>query len=343
MRFNAEDILKLETMLRASRHALIVTHAKPDGDALGSSFALKTYLESLKDGFRRQAEVLLVNRPAPTLEFIIAGSPFHVADDGGYGQILCDADLLVCLDCSGLMRTESLAPALEALECPKILIDHHIGPHTEEFDLVISRTDVSSASELLYWLLKSFSDIAGDAAKIPERSRMALMAGMTTDTNNFANSVFPSTLEMASELLATGVDRDYILGKIYNEYRENRLRLIGHLLSEVMKITAEGVAYTLLDEKTMKHFYMQEGELEGFVNMPLTIAKVVMSVFIRQDAEVYRVSIRSKRGVSANRFSQLYFNGGGHEQAAGGRIFGVGSLAGLEKYLLSCISDFFAK
>lgn len=342
MRFNVEDILELETMLRASRHAVIVTHAKPDGDALGSSFALKTYLESLKDGFRRQAEVLLVNRPAPTLEFIIAGSPFHVADDGGYGQILRDADLLVCLDCSGLMRTESLAPALEALECPKILIDHHIGPHTEEFDLVISRTDVSSASELLYWLLKSFSDIAGNAAEIPEHSRMALMAGMTTDTNNFANSVFPSTLEMASELLATGIDRDYIIEKIYNEYRENRLRLIGHLLGKVMKISAEGVAYTLLDEKTMKHFDMQEGELEGFVNMPLTIAKVKMSVFIRQDGDIYRVSVRSKKGVSANKFARLYFNGGGHEQAAGGRLLDVKGLDELEKYLLSGIADFFA-
>lgn len=60
---------------------------------------------------------------------------------------------------------------------------------------------------------------------------------MTTDTNNFSNSVFPSTFEMASRLIEAGVDRDAILVSLYNNYRENRLRLMGFLMSEKLTIT----------------------------------------------------------------------------------------------------------
>ncbi len=55
---------------------------------------------------------------------------------------------------------------------------------------------------------------------------------MTTDTNNFSNSVFPSTFEMASRLIEAGVDRDAILVSLYNNYRENRLRLMGFLIKQ---------------------------------------------------------------------------------------------------------------
>ena len=90
---------------------------------------------------------------------------------------------------------------------------------------------------------------------------------MTTDTNNFANSVFPSTLHMASDLLGAGVDRDMILDRIYNQYRENRLRLMGHMMKDLLKITADGVAYIVLDRKTMDLYNVAEGDTEGFVNM----------------------------------------------------------------------------
>jgi phosphoesterase RecJ-like protein len=66
---------------------------------------------------------------------------------------------------------------------------------------------------------------------------------------------------------------------------------------------------------------MQEGDTEGFVNEPLSIGKVRMSIFAREDAGEVRISIRSKRGTSANRCAKLFFNGGGHENAAGGKLY----------------------
>ena len=167
---------------------------------------------------------------------------------------------------------------------------------------------------------------------------------MTTDTNNFSNSVFPSTFEMASRLIEAGVDRGAILVSLYNNYRENRLRLMGFLMSEKLTITPRGVAFIILDKETQDRFDFKRGESEGFVNMPLSVAEVRMSIFLTQEDDIFKVSIRSKKGVSANDCAARYFNGGGHEQAAGGKLTAGKDLASLkdaEAYILKVTNEFF--
>ena len=85
-------------------------------------------------------------------------------------------------------------------------------------------------------------------------------------------------------------------------------------------------------------------ELEGYVNMPLAIGKVKMSIFLKEDGERFRVSIRSKKGTSANACATRYFNGGGHEQASGGRLYIPGDIAEASKapeYIEKAIEDFY--
>ena len=204
----------------------------------------------------------------------------------------------------------------------KVLIDHHLAPDSGAFDLVFSTPEVSSACELLYNVLLALPDVGGDVSRFPKPSAEALMAGMTTDTNNFSNSVYPSTFAMASGLLGAGVDRDGILLKLFNEYRENRLRMMGWLLYENMRITDAGVAYMIITSDTAERFGIMEGETEGFVNMPLAIGRVKMSILLKIDGNGYfRVSVRSKKGYSSNLCATRYFHGGGHENASGGRLF----------------------
>ena len=76
----------------------------------------------------------------------------------------------------------------------------------------------------------------------------------------------------------------------------------------------------ILDGETAAAFGIKDGETEGFVNIPLAIDRVRMSLFLKQSGEEYRVSIRSKKGWSARNLAARYFAGGGHEQASGGRI-----------------------
>jgi phosphoesterase RecJ-like protein len=172
----------------------------------------------------------------------------------------------------------------------------------------------------------------------------ALLTGMTTDTNNFANSVFPSTFEMASRMLEAGVDRDGILAELYNRNRENRLRMTGHLLKDNMRIFPNGVSCIVVRRADIEEYDIREGETEGIVNMPLTLDKVRMSIFLREDEGFFRVSIRSKRGTSAFRLASTRFHGGGHEQAAGGRLYFPGDIADAsmaEAFLERITDDYF--
>ena len=311
---------KLETLhrfLTESRRVTLVSHTHPDGDAVGSTTALYLWLRSLG----KEAHVCFPTRVPDSLAFIAQDAEARAYDPGCCDADILSSDLLVCLDFNALNRAEGMETLLRSLSAKKVLIDHHLAPAEDEFDLCFSRTDVSSACELLFYSLMEMPEIGGDARRLPPASAAALMAGMTTDTNNFAKSVFPSTLEMASRLLAAGVDRDALLEALYNRYRENRIRLFGEMLKDRLVISPRGVACMFLDEAVKRRWDVREGESDGLVNQPLAIDRVKLSVLVKEEDDgSVRVSLRSKRGVSANRCARLYFHGGGHEQAAGGKI-----------------------
>ena len=321
------DIRCLDTLFAGAECVGIAVHTHPDGDALGSGTALLEYLKRCR-GVR--ASLLLPDPVAPYLRFLAPAEGWLTATDGPQAaDWIAGCDLLVCLDMNGFGRAGSLEAPLRASRARKVLIDHHLHPELESFELVFSETQVSSASELLYRILLSLPGV-GRADRLPMQTLTPLLAGMTTDTNNFANSVFPSTLQMASELLAAGVDRDALLEALYHNYRENRFRAMGSYLNDLMHITESGVAYAVLRRDYLDRYDLREGETEGFVNLPLGIDRVRLSVFLREDDGHFRVSLRSKPGVSASRLAAEAFHGGGHECAAGGKLYFPQDIAGPE-------------
>ena len=317
--YNIETFVRL---IEDAKRPVIVTHAKPDGDAIGSSVAMFHFLGLCG----KEDRLLVLNDNCPRfLGFIKETVPQEaliIREENQQKAIeaIAGADLIICLDFHAFHRTGNLEMPLTESKAKKILIDHHLDPDRSIYDLSFSKNDISSASEFLFWILMATPQINGNAENIPSAGATALMTGMTTDTNTFGNSVYPSTLAMASDLLRAGVDRDMILQKINQEHSESRLRLKGFMLKDLMKVTKDGVAYMVLDKKAQYGYKMQEGDTEGFVNEPLSIAKVRMSIFAREESGEVRISIRSKRGTSANRCAKLFFNGGGHENAAGGKL-----------------------
>ena len=329
---STSDIAHLEQFIKGAQKIVLTAHMRPDGDAVGSCTALFHCLKDMgKDA------VIVLPDPSPDYLGFITGTidkgrlTDFESDPQGTAEAFSGCDLIFSLDYNAFHRCGRMEPLLEGSPAKKVLIDHHLNPDRERYDLVFSETEISSTAEYIYHILLMTSRYGGSAAKLPGDAAAALMTGMTTDTNNFANSVFPSTLRMASSLLETGVDRDSIIGHLYNDYSEGRIRLMGELLSRKMKITADGVAYMVLDKKTMQKYGLKEGDTEGFANLPLGIGKVKMSCFFKEDEDRIRVSLRSKKGVSANRCAALYFNGGGHEQAAGGRLSVPGDVKSIDE------------
>jgi phosphoesterase RecJ-like protein len=287
--------------------------------------------------------VALLPEPVPeNAAFVFDGLPL-ITDKDEAARRLQATDLLICLDFNAIYRVEGLEDAVRAYKGPKVLVDHHEEPDAAAFDLCISDTKVSSACELLYEVLMGMPDVAGDASKLPAPAARALMTGMTTDTNNFANSVYPGTLQMASALLAAGVDREDIIVRLYQSERPNRLAAMGEMLSGRMRLLPEGAAVTVLPQLFFDRHSLLDGETEGFVNMPLAIKDIRLSVLVREDGDKFRVSVRSKRGTSARLLAKTYFHGGGHEQASGGKILipdDIASPAGAEDYLTAITARF---
>lgn len=312
------DIQLLENFIVEASSICITAHAHPDGDALGSTAALRRFLKLCRG---KDAVVVLPDSIPDNLAFITDKASTLVFSDAPdeSARAIMSADLIFCLDFCHFTRTGGEAPLLEASSARKVLIDHHDGPDEKDFDLVFSCTRISSASELLYSILKMMEQ------SLPVEVGAPLMTGMTTDTNNFANSVFPSTLGMASDLLAAGVDRDAILFELYNRFRINRLKAMERFLSK-LRVTPCGAAYAVFRREDMEELDIAEGETEGFVNLPLSVDNVRLSIFLKEDNGHFRVSIRSRKGTSALTLARSSFNGGGHECASGGKLFYPGDI-----------------
>lgn len=343
-----DKIENLERLIADSSVITVAVHTHPDGDALGSGLGLTVFL---RECLGKDAALAVPDSIPPSLCFMTADTPsVPVLDNslspGPTRQRILSSDLLICIDLNAFDRTGSLTDVLKASNAPKVLIDHHLNPDTESFDLVFSTQESSSACEVLFTILMGTEYTGGSAGKLPRTCVNALMTGMTTDTNNFANSVFPSTLEMASRLIEAGAERNRILNSLYNCYRENRIRLMGYMLGENLRITPDGVAFMILDKPTQERFGFIQGEAEGFVNIPLAIKEVRMSLLLTEDEGRFRVSVRSKEGTSANTFAKEYFHGGGHELAAGGKLFfpeDIPESGDAQAYILNKSTKFFSR
>ena len=337
-----ENIRAFREAIQQSTRIAVVGHTHPDGDALGSCTALSLWLA----GRGKAVSCIFPDTPADNLLFILSPKVNYLYGDAHAAaarKALEACELLIQLDCNQFSRTEGLAPFLEASSAQKILIDHHLNPDRESFDIVFSTPEISSASELLYWVLKAAEGDTLGPLGLGMTIGTALMAGMTTDTNNFANSVFPSTFQMASELIAAGVNRDALLQQLYSSYRENRVRLMGYMQYEGLKVLPEGAAYMILTKDIMSRFDLREGESEGLVNVPLSIGAVKLSVLLKEDDGHFRVSVRSKNGTSAQQLAVRFFHGGGHENASGGKLFigpDIANAQAAEAYVLNALKTF---
>ena len=336
---------QLERIFDSARTFVLVGHFNPDGDSIGSVTACYHYLK----GRGKEARIILPSPYPDNMSFL---EPDYPADR----IVICErqmelaeslvagSDVVICLDLNRLSRTEYLERAILSTKATRVLIDHHIAAELDRFDLAFSTTEVSSTCELLYRILMSMPDVAGDVSKLSLRCAESLYVGMMTDTNNFSNSVFPGTFEMASKLIARGVDKDSLQEKVLSCYSVSRTRLMGHMVKDKMKIvTRHKAAYMLLSNKEKRRYHFKAGDAEGFVNLPLAISEVRMSALFTEtdDGRYVRVSLRSKGTLNVNRLATGWFNGGGHRNASGGRLFIP--LEEVPAYFEKALDEFFAE
>jgi phosphoesterase RecJ-like protein len=305
-------------MLRRAKKVSLVMHVNPDGDAMGASIALYHCLRVLMP----HLEVALVspNRYPEFLKWMDGADSVHVFREHrkAVKEVVATSDVIICLDFNALSRLEDLGEFIASTAIPRVLIDHHIEPKKEEFLLVISDVKVCSTSELIFRLAK---DILPGA--LPRPAADAIMAGMMTDTNMFRdNCSNPDTFTVLAELLKMGVDKEKITSLVFDNFSMNRMKLLGFALSKKMVLLPEyHAAYISMSQGELNTFSFQPGDTEGFVNYPLNIRGVTLSAYISEQLDgTIRFSFRSRGAFSVNDFARRHFAGGGHKNAAGGRM-----------------------
>ena len=309
----SSTIQQTENILKNIKKITIITHFNPDGDAIGSSLALYHYLA----GKNFDVSVIIPNRAPQFLHWLPGSNDINVFEDTPdlSKSLINDSELIFFLDFNVINRTKEMEKFLKNLPTRKILIDHH--PDPENFaDIIISSTEVSSTSELLYEFLTSFkvgSEINVDIAE-------CLYTGVMTDTGSFSyNSSSPDTYFIVSKLIEQGIDKDKIFWKVYDNYSIDRMRLLGYCLNQKLKVFPEyAAAYISITRAELDKYNYEPGDSKGFVNYPLSIKGIVFSVIFIEHEEHIKISFRSKGEFYANHFAMKHFNGGGHRNAAGG-------------------------
>ncbi|MDR1584252.1 MAG: bifunctional oligoribonuclease/PAP phosphatase NrnA [Prevotellaceae bacterium] len=316
--FSYKKIVKLLVLLAASKKITIVTHVNPDGDAIGSAIGWSNFLKE-----KGLNPVIIVPNHFPGfLKWLNGAENIYVYfnQKDTCERLLRNTDLLFCLDFNNLSRLEALGEFILTLDVKKVLIDHHIGAKEKDFTLSFSKTPISSTCEIIYriiWRITSGKPVSTQIAE-------ALYTGIMTDTGAFTHSCSSELFRIVADLMESGINREKIHSSVYNSFSVTRMRLMGYCIGKMEVLPEYRTAYITLTREELDRFEFEPGDTEGFVNIPLSIKDVVLSVFFTESKDNYnyiKLSLRSVGDFSVDEMARKYFNGGGHKNASGGKSF----------------------
>lgn len=313
-----EKLAYLRSLLSDAQKIVVCAHVGPDGDAIGSTLAIKHWLTR----WGKTVNIVVPNMYPDFLQWMPGASEVHACSkhEADVEPIIASADLFVIADLNDSSRLMEMETAVLANPAPKIMIDHHLNP-TDFCQLVISRPEMCATAEVICHLLWQL----GELESISQEEAVCLYAAMMCDTGAFTyNSSRPVVYECISRLLERGIDKDVIYRNVFWTWTPSRIKLTGYMLYVKLQMLPEyhSSIMTLTNEER-KMFGIKNGETEGLVNMPLQVSGMKLSVFLSEDTErvgIIKVSLRSVDDVRCDLLANTCFNGGGHKNASGGRL-----------------------
>jgi phosphoesterase RecJ-like protein len=282
--------------LRRGKRFLVCSHARPDGDAVGSMLAMGMFIEQLG----KHADLVMADRIPNIYQGLPGAADIRVAQivHGLY-------DAVILLECDGLERT-----GVSGLEQFFLInIDHPASGH-EYANLNWIDRDASSVGELVHRLVKA----AG--ARITHEMAHCLYTTVLTDTGGFCyGSMQASTFGLAQELVLAGADPVRIAQDVYFSTPASKLLLLGTALGNLKR---EGrLAWLWVTHRDVARACAADEDCEGIVNFALCVSGVEAAAFLRELPERrIRIGLRSKGQVNVAAIAER-LGGGGHDGAAG--------------------------
>lgn len=308
---------KVSLLFSEPKKVVITSHHNPDGDAIGSAMAMYHVLMQLQ----HEVHVILPNRFPDFLGWISDSDRAMVFenDEETCKKILNGGDIIFCLDYNAPKRVGQMEDALKAANGIKIMIDHHPDPDEEAFQYVLSSVQVSSTAELIYVFLYE----TGHSKWINQAAAESLYTGIVTDTGSFSYACNSADMyRIIADLIERGVDAEKLHRLIYDNFSESRIRLLGYAINQKLQVFKEyHTAFITLSREELERFNYTVGDTEGIVNYPLSIKGINMSILLTEREKKIRLSFRSKGEFEVNEIAREHFEGGGHQNAAGGDSF----------------------
>lgn len=285
---------------------VILTHESPDGDAIGSSLAMKLALESIG----KKPDVII---PEYSRLFKFLPGTDDVIEDSDVSKY----DLAISLDCANFKRLTKNKHFENAKKT--IVIDHH-GSNNMYGDLNYVNPVSPACCEILIGMFEYFG------IEITKDIGSCIIAGIITDTGGFQyQSTTSETFEFASELLRKGVNISQIYTRVLQTVTKPNFELKKRVINRMEILENGRVTFTYITKKDEEEVKAEPGDHEGLVEIGRNIEDVEVAIFIRENnedgEEAYKVSMRSSEYVNVSDVC-LMFGGGGHPRAAGALIKG---------------------
>ncbi len=306
---HAQNILKL---IENFEEIVITMHINPDGDAIGSSLGLATFLQEVL-----HKSVCIYNEstfPA-WLSFLKPPCAYYT----NVQEIPFKNPLVITLDAGELKRFgEELTTYIQ--DKKSICIDHHLGNTFFATEYTWADPSMSATGEMVAHIVFTYSD------KTIESVAKPLYVALSCDTGNFTfGNTSSRCIEILAKLVATPIEIAPIREAMDNTWSEQKLHFWGRLFSEVRFSLDNKFAAVLVPSSYFDEYGVSKEDLEGFVEQMRKVKNVRMTLLMREDVKdtrpIIKVSMRSS-GNDDVRAILMNFGGGGHKNAAGATLEG---------------------
>ena len=293
--------------IKRAKSVLIMTHMRPDGDALGSALALFSALKKLNI----RGQVCVESDIPSNLRFIQGVETVAKKPTGSY-------DLLVTVDCSDEQRLGDLLSEFGKAKRERIdtvNIDHHISnTRFAQYNFVQEcAANCMHIATLIEYLGVSFDKTIAEY----------LLIGLLTDSGNFSHDdVTEECMLLAAKLIKAGADMRYYHYELFKKQPKARAKLYAKTMSGIRYYHEDRFAVITITQKSMEECGADQGMTEGFVDFPLNVETVEIAASLLEIRKgQYKISLRSKEYADVNKLAAT-FGGGGHIRAAGCMLFG---------------------
>ena len=290
---------KIAKRLKRANHIAIFTHLNPDGDALGSSFAMKYTLEAIG-----KRVTIYLEKPMPE-KFNFLGTEYEIADE----TTETSADCALILDCGEFARMGKCQQTCKKVPCI-VCVDHH--KTGDDFgDFYYNEPDIAATAQIVYKLATQI------VKKLPKQAYEAIYTGMSTDTGHFKfSNVSSETFEIAAKVLASGIDHRKITTILYDTVKREKMIFLGAATERVKFYLNGRVAVLECYGDFLAQFGLTYDDVEELPNIPLNLEGVEVAIAVKdRDENSRRVSFRTKDVIDVSEIA-AQFGGGGHKSAA---------------------------